>query len=64
MKKMNKANTGQRRTREIRDYDATDTTALIDESKPLKFADLGLKIPEVPPTRSFRSGCLRSSGTN
>ncbi len=49
--KTNKANTRRKRAREIRDYDATDTTALIDESKLLKFEDHGLKLPEVPPTQ-------------
>jgi predicted DNA binding CopG/RHH family protein len=35
----------------INDYDATDTTGMIDSSKPLKFEDLGLKLPDVPPTQ-------------
>ena len=49
--KMIKAKAGRRRAREIRDYDANDTTALIDESKLLQFEDLGLRLPEVPPTQ-------------
>jgi len=35
----------------INDYDATDTAGMIDSSKPLKFEDLGLKLPDVPPTQ-------------
>ena len=37
--------------RVIRDYDAFETTRLIDKSRPLKFEDLGLALPEVPPTQ-------------
>ena len=36
---------------EIKDYDHLDTTVFFDESKPLKFADLGLKLPSQPPTQ-------------
>ncbi len=32
-------------------YDAVDTTAMIDPSKPIKFEDLGLKLSAVPPTQ-------------
>jgi len=35
----------------IRDYDAVDTTEMIDPSKPLKFEDIGLRLPAVPPTQ-------------
>ncbi len=49
--KANKANVQRRRFREIRDYDSTDTVSFIDDAKPLEFEDLGLKLPEVPPTQ-------------
>ena len=35
----------------ITDYDENDTTSLIDSSSPISFEDLGLKLPEVPPTQ-------------
>lgn len=35
----------------IRDYDAFDTAGMIDASKPLKFEDIGLRLPEIPPTQ-------------
>ena len=35
----------------IRDYDAVDTSTMIDPSKTLKFEDLGLALPEPPPTQ-------------
>lgn len=35
----------------IRDYDAVETSGFIDKSRPLKFEDLGLALPEVPPTQ-------------
>lgn len=41
----------RRRPREIRDYDDRDTTTMIDPSKPLTFADLGLQLPKNPPTQ-------------
>lgn len=41
----------QRRTRETKDYDASDTASFVGDSEPLKFEDLGLKLPEVPPTQ-------------
>jgi CopG antitoxin of type II toxin-antitoxin system len=37
--------------RVIRDYDAADTSAMIDSSRPLKFVDLGLRLPDIPPTQ-------------
>jgi hypothetical protein len=40
-----------RARRSISDYDAVDTSGMIDPSKPLKFEDLGLKLPETPPTQ-------------
>ena len=47
MKKKN----SRRKNKVINDYDAVDTTGFIDAGKPLRFADLGLKLPEVPPTQ-------------
>jgi hypothetical protein len=41
----------KRRIREIRDYDSTDTASIVGHSKRLRFEDLGLKLPEVPPTQ-------------
>ena len=40
-----------RTRRVIDDYDEVDTTVRIDSSKPLKFEDIGLRLPEVPPTQ-------------
>ena len=44
MKKTNKS-------REIKDYDDFDATEMIDQSKPLSLEDLGLKLPDTPPTQ-------------
>lgn len=41
----------KRKRRATLDYDQIDTTSFIDPSKPLKFEDLGLKLPDVPPTQ-------------
>jgi hypothetical protein len=50
MKRENK--NGRAKTRRvIDDYDATDTPGMIDTSKPLRFEDIGLRLPEVPPTQ-------------
>jgi hypothetical protein len=49
--KPKKANARRPRAREIRDYDSTDTASFVGDAKPLKFEDLGLKLPEVPPTQ-------------
>lgn len=46
-----KRKAARRRTRAIHDYDEHDTTAMIDAKKTLRFADLGLKIPKMPPTQ-------------
>jgi len=35
----------------ITDYDNQDTIEFIDASKNLKFEDLGLSLPKVPPTQ-------------
>jgi CopG antitoxin of type II toxin-antitoxin system len=37
--------------RVIRDYDMADTSTMIDSSRPLKFVDLGLRLPDIPPTQ-------------
>lgn len=37
--------------REIHDYDASDTTQMIDQTRPMKLEDLGLRLPEQPPTQ-------------
>jgi predicted DNA binding CopG/RHH family protein len=50
--KRNKNKTGRPKTlRVIADYDVADTSDMIDRSKPLKYEDIGLKLPEVPPTQ-------------
>ena len=35
---------------EIRDYDAFDTSVMIDADKRLTFEDIGLELPPAPPT--------------
>ena len=37
--------------REIREYDEQDTTSMIDQNQPLRFEDLGLRLPEAPPSQ-------------
>ena len=49
--KEKKANNKGRSRRVISDYDALDTANMIDQSKSLKFEDLGLKLPDIPPTQ-------------
>ena len=39
------------RPKEIRDYDAHDTSSMIDSAAPLDLADLGLELPKTPPTQ-------------
>ena len=39
------------RPKEIRDYDERETSAMIDPSRPLALADLGLELPKLPPTQ-------------
>lgn len=41
----------KKKRKEIEDYDQNDTSAMVDTSKALKFEDLGLKLPETPPTQ-------------
>jgi predicted DNA binding CopG/RHH family protein len=40
-----------RSLKEIKDYDAADTSNRVNPAKQLKFEDLGLKLPETPPTQ-------------
>lgn len=42
---------GKKVRKEIKDYDDTETEGMIDRKKPLRFEDLGLKIPATPPTQ-------------
>jgi hypothetical protein len=47
-----KKSSGKRSPRRvISDYDAVETTGMIDSSKLLKLEDIGLKLPAVPPTQ-------------
>lgn len=38
------------RLREIRDYDSSDTTTMVDRHKPLSLVDLGLELPKARAT--------------
>jgi predicted DNA binding CopG/RHH family protein len=40
-----------KKKRVIADYDEFDTTSMIDSDKALRFADIGLKLPDTPPTQ-------------
>ena len=40
-----------RSVKEIKDYDSVETSGLVNTSKPIKFEDLGLKLPVIPPTQ-------------
>ncbi|MGD0308852.1 MAG: CopG family antitoxin [Acidobacteriota bacterium] len=51
MKRTSNKTGGQNSRRVIADYDAVDTSGMIDRSKRLKYEDIGLKLPEVPPTQ-------------
>jgi hypothetical protein len=51
MKRIRIKTGGQKAPRVIADYDAVDTSGMIDRSKRLKYEDIGLKLPEVPPTQ-------------
>jgi hypothetical protein len=46
-----KKRSSARTDRVIRDYDAVDTVHMIDPSKAIKFEDIGLRLPEAPPTQ-------------
>ena len=37
--------------KEIRDYDDLETDGMIDKTQPLRFEELGLKVPAIPPTQ-------------
>jgi len=39
------------RVKEIVDYDSYDTSKMIKASKPLKLEDIGLRLPNDPPTQ-------------
>ena len=41
----------QKILREVKDYDSVETSSIIDKKKSLKFEDLGLTLPETPPTQ-------------
>lgn len=41
----------KRKAREITDYDATDTTSMIDPARRLSLKDLGFRLPPSPPTQ-------------
>jgi predicted DNA binding CopG/RHH family protein len=51
MKKIRIKTSEQKAPRVIADYDAVDTSDMIDRSKRLKYEDIGLKLPKVPPTQ-------------
>ncbi len=40
-----------RSPKEIKDYDTADTSHWVNPAEALKFEDLGLKLPETPPTQ-------------
>jgi predicted DNA binding CopG/RHH family protein len=46
-----KRSSAKRRPVEIVDYDARDTSSLIDASKPLTLKQIGIELPKVPPTQ-------------
>jgi len=37
--------------KEIHDYDGLDTSSMINRSKPIRFEDVGFKLPPIPPTQ-------------
>jgi predicted DNA binding CopG/RHH family protein len=49
--KRKKSNSKGSARRVVNDYDAADTTNMIDQSRLLKLEDLGLRLPEIPPTQ-------------
>ena len=54
MKQTNKkasARSKAKSTKEILDYDKSDVSQIIGNTKALKFEDLGLKLPASPPTQ-------------
>ena len=40
-----------KKTKQIKDYDGTDTSGMIDKRKRLSFDDIGLELPPVAPTQ-------------
>lgn len=40
-----------KKLKEIIDYDTYETSKMLKSSKPIKFEDLGLKLPDNPPTQ-------------
>lgn len=40
-----------KKTKEICDYDSSDTSALINKKKKLQFNDIDLELPAIPPTQ-------------
>jgi predicted DNA binding CopG/RHH family protein len=47
----NARKTKKPRPKEIRDYDERETSTMIDATRPLALADLGLELPKDPPTQ-------------
>ena len=47
----NARSTKKRRSKEIRDYDEHDTSTMIDATRPIALADLGLELPKATPTQ-------------
>lgn len=41
----------KRADQELIDYDSFDTSDMIDPKKPLKLEELGIKLPDTPPTQ-------------
>ena len=41
----------KRADQELIDYDSFDTSDMIDPKKPLKLEELGIKLPDIPPTQ-------------
>lgn len=41
----------KKKSKEITDYDKTDTSAFIDRSKKMSLRDLGFQLPPTPPTQ-------------
>lgn len=40
-----------KKAKEIKDYDGTDTSGMIDKRRRLSFGDIGLELPPVAPTQ-------------
>ena len=51
MKRKRKSNKAAKRNEPIADYDAIDVSGMIDQSHPLRFEDVGIKLPDTPPTQ-------------